>query len=209
MPTLPPGVTVRLVLVRHGEPDEQIRGRCYGRLDVGLSDRGRQQVINAGDFLCPLGISAIYSSPRRRALESAQVLAEARCPVNVDDRLGEIDFGDFEGMSYDDIARRFPDLYDEWMARPTVVKFPGGESFADMQVRVSEALGDLRRAHENSTVAVVSHGGVNRIALAAALGLAPGHMFRIDQAYACVNVIDYLPQDPVVRVVNACGTFPC
>lgn len=166
-------------------------------------------MMNASDFLRPLGISAIYSSPRRRALESAHLLAEARCAVNVDDRLGEIDFGDFEGVSYDDIARLFPALYDEWMTRPTAVMFPGGESFADMQARVSEALGDVRRAHVNGTVVVVSHAGVNRIALAAALGLAPGHIFRIDQAYACVNVIDYLPQDPLVRVVNAGGTFRC
>jgi alpha-ribazole phosphatase len=146
-------------------------------------------------------MSAIYCSPRRRALESARVLA-GRAAVTVDDRLREIDFGNFEGLTYDDIAERFPEKYEEWMTHPTQVAFPGGDTFDAMTARVHGALEDLRHRHAGDTVVVVSHGGVNRIALASALDLQPSRLFRLDQAYACFNIIDYFGDEPLVRLMN-------
>jgi len=194
--------TTRMVLVRHGQPDESVRGRCYGGLDVGLSARGREQMRRARRLLSDMPCSAIYSSPKRRALESAGVLAGRRASVIVDDRLREMDFGDFEGLTYDDIAERFSEPYREWMNRPTEVTFPGGENFTTMAARVREALGHIRGAHRGGAVAIVSHGGVNRIALATALELDARRIFRLDQAYACVNVIDYIGDEPLVRLIN-------
>jgi alpha-ribazole phosphatase len=206
--SLPIGAT-RLVLVRHGEPAERVRGRCYGRLDIGLSAVGRRQMQHTRRGLRGAPISAIYSSPRRRALESARMLTAGRRVVAVDDRLGEMDFGDFEGLTYDDIATRFPDTYEEWMTRPTQVAFPGGETFDAMVARVHDVLEDVRRTHAGDTVVLVSHGGVNRIALAAALDLQPCRIFRLDQAYACLNVIDYFGDEPLVRLMNSCDSRRC
>jgi alpha-ribazole phosphatase len=201
--------TTRIVLVRHGEPDESVRGRSYGGLDVGLSARGREQMRRARRLLREVRCSAIYSSPKRRALESASVLAGRRASVIVDDRLREMDFGDFEGLTYDDIAERFSEKYREWMNRPTEVTFPGGENFTAMAARVRDALDHIRCAHRSETVAIVSHGGVNRIALATALELDARRIFRLDQAYACVNVIDYIGDEPLVRLINAAPQVPC
>jgi broad specificity phosphatase PhoE len=153
-------------------------------------------------------IGAIYSSPRRRAIESAALLATRR-PVCVDDGLREIDFGEFEGLTYDDIARRYSDKYEEWMNRPTDVVFPGGDSFGAMAARVCGALEHIRDVHRGETVAIVSHGGVNRIALAAALDLEPHRIFRLDQAYACINVVDHAGDEPLVRVINGMGWPEC
>ena len=200
---------VRMIFVRHGEPDESVRGRCYGRLDVGLSSRGRVQMHQAWRLLSDAPLSAIYSSPRRRAIESASVLARRRSGVTVDERLREIDFGDFEGLTYNDIAARHAEKYDEWMTRPTEVAFPGGESFSAMAARVREALAHIRSMHPSETVAIVSHGGVNRIALATALELDARRIFRLDQAYACVNVIDYIGDEPLVRLINGGAQVPC
>ena len=193
----------RLVLIRHGEPEECVRGRCYGRLDIGLSRLGHHQVRRIRQVLRHAPISAIYSSPRRRALESARVLAAGRAAVTVDDRFREIDFGDFEGLTYDAIAEWFPEKYEEWMTHPTGVTFPGGEAFSTMMARVHNALDDVRRTHVGHTTVVVSHGGVNRIALASALDLQPRRLFRLDQAYACLNVIDYFGDEALVRVMNS------
>jgi broad specificity phosphatase PhoE len=121
----------------------------------------------------------------------------------VDERLREIDFGAFEGLTYEEIATRYPRTYDRWMTRPTDVRFPDGESFATMSARVSEALEQIRRRHSGETVVTVSHGGVNRVALAHALHLDPRRIFRLAQAYACVNVIDYAGGESVVLVTNA------
>lgn len=200
---LPPVATAtRIVLVRHGEPEESVRGRCYGRLDVGLSAKGREQVRRIRHLLSDVPLAAVYSSPRRRAIESARLLTTRRARVAVDERLREIDFGIFEGLTYDDIARRFPEQYEEWMNHPTGVAFPGGDTFAAMAARVRDAFNDLRRAHAGQVIVVVSHGGVNRVALATALDLDLSRIFRLDQAYACVNVVDYFPDESVVRLVN-------
>jgi alpha-ribazole phosphatase/probable phosphoglycerate mutase len=192
----------RLVLVRHGEPDDSVRGRCYGRLDPGLSPRGEEQMRTVKRLLRGLPISRVYSSPRRRALESARLLAPARIDTVVDDRLREIDFGELEGLMYDEIATRFPGTYAEWMRHPTVVVFPGGEPFPAMSGRVRDALDELRRAHSGELVVVVSHGGVNRIVLAHALGLEPAWIFRLDQGHGCVNIIDFFGDDALVRAIN-------
>jgi alpha-ribazole phosphatase/probable phosphoglycerate mutase len=201
-----PTEATRLIFVRHGEPEEGARGRCYGRLDVGLSDGGRLQMARVAARLAASELAAVYASPRRRAVESARLVAEPHglAPVAVE-ALGEIDFGLFEGMTYDEAAERFPDVYRVWMERPTEVVFPGGESFAEMRERVTAAVAALRRAHERQTVAVVSHGGTNRVALAEALNLASADVFRFDQAFASVNVVDYFGTTPVVRVVNGGG----
>lgn len=201
---LPPGVTVRLVLVRHGEPEAATRGRCYGKLDVPLSAGGREQVERAAARLSCLPLRAVYASPRLRARESAEIIAASRTlDVRIEEGVCEIDFGLFEGLTYDEIARGFPDEYRAWMERPTEVEFPGGESFARMRERVESSAAKLCAAHTGEALAIVAHGGVNRIILAAALHMNAPDIFRLEQSYAGVSVIDYYDQTPVVRCVNA------
>lgn len=207
LPPLGTGAT-RLLLLRHGEPDETVRGRCYGRLDPGLSRRGGEQMRQAWLLLAEQSAAAMYTSPRRRAVESTYLRSIDTPTATVDDRLREIDFGAFEGLTYEEIANRYPRTYDEWMTRPASVVFPDGESFPTMSARVRDALGQIRRAHSGETVAIVSHGGVNRVALSDALDLHPSRIFRVAQAYACVNVIDYVGDEAVVLVVNMTVT-PC
>ena len=205
----PEAGTTRLILVRHGEPDDGVRGRCYGRLDPGLSPDGRAQMQRTWRLLDGLPTTAVYSSPSRRAIESARLRATETPAVTVDAGLREIDFGEFEGLTYREIATRFPERHEEWMTGPTQVAFPGGERFAAMAARVRAALDWIRRNHAGGTVVIVSHGGVNRVALAEALALDRRHIFRLAQAYACVNVIDYIGEEPIVRVMNATFADSC
>ena len=88
------------------------------------------------------------------------------------------------------------------MQSPTEVTFPGGESFSVMRERVIEAANEIRAMHENQVAAIVSHGGVNRIILADALNMKPADIFRLDQSYAAISIIDYYDQFPLVRLVN-------
>jgi alpha-ribazole phosphatase len=199
----PAGVTHRLLLVRHGEPAAHAAGRCYGKLDVALAAAGVAQMEAVAAALAPARLDAVYASPRVRAVESAAIVARARgLAVDRDPRLAEIDFGALEGLPYDEAARRYPDVYRAWMERPTEVTFPGGESFAVMRERVEAALVELRGRHRGQTIALVSHGGVVRIALAGALGMRDADVFRIEQSYAGVSGIDYYGDTPLVRVVN-------
>lgn len=205
MLTLPDqGEATRVVLVRHAETEESARGRCYGRLDVRLSPRGLRQAQGLAAALADLPLAAVYASPLARALETARPIAAARgLEPAVGEALGELDFGELEGLRYDEIEAERPELFRAWMDEPARVRFPGGEGLSDLRARVLPALEEIRARHEREAVAVVAHGGVVRIVLAEALGLEDGALFRLDQAEGGVSVVDWLDGAPVVRVANA------
>ena len=194
----PPGGT-RLILVRHAEPDEAVRGRCYGSLDVELSPRGRAQAASVARSLEDVEIAAIFSSPRTRALETAAALQ--REVVIVED-LREINFGALEGLTYADAEARYPDVYRVWMERPTAVRFPDGESYPQLRDRVRAAAAVIRRAHTSALI--IAHGGTVRALVAEALNMNDRDIFRIAVDHASITVIDaFADGTPVVRLVNA------
>jgi len=190
----------RFWLIRHGEPAEEAQGRCYGSLDIGLSAHGRTQIERVARYLNEEPIAAVYTSPRLRALESARILGPAGAEIIPDFR--EIDFGDFEGLCYEEIAARYPEVYRQWMAAPTEVRFPNGESFAEMRVRVVQAFDSLRRSRQGQTVAVVTHGGVIRILIAWALEIPDRCLFRTGQDYAAMNLLSFIGPCPSVQLLN-------
>jgi alpha-ribazole phosphatase len=211
-------VLSRVWLVRHGEPETEAQDRCYGRLDWELSERGQFQAQMAAQALSGEPLAAVYSSPRRRARQSAAFLGKAKgLAVQILEELGEIDFGDFEGLSYEEIEGQYPEQYERWMTRPTEIHFPGGESFAQMQTRVIATTTKLCQRHQGQSIAIVSHGGVNRIVLAEALAMPPSHIFRIAQRYAALNLVTYFEGTPTVELVNgsvqdaelALGRYAC
>ena len=200
-------MTTRIWLIRHGEPEERARPLCYGSLEVGLSEAGRRQMERAARELAAEPVAAIYAGPGRRAVESARILGAGLGgghEVRVLAGLGEIDFGEFEGMAYDEIAARHPDLYRQWMEAPTSVEFPGGESFAAMRLRVLRAFDGILAAHAGRTVIVVSHGGAIRAILARALGMAGEEIFHLGQDHGAINRIDWVDGFAVVGLLNRC-----
>ncbi|HEY2372965.1 MAG TPA: histidine phosphatase family protein [Gaiellaceae bacterium] len=188
----------RLILVRHAEPVDDMRGRCYGSLDVGLSPEG----MRTAKRLTTLESDVVYSSPRIRALDTARAIAD---DVRIDDDLRELDFGELEGRTYDEIAANEPELYRAWMERPTTVTFPGGESFALLKERALAALERIRSAHDCAVV--VTHGGIIRAALAEWLSMPDKAIFRLDQSHCGITIVDFLDGVPVVRLVNG-ATLP-
>lgn len=189
----------RLLLIRHAEPDEDARGRCYGRLDVGLSPTGLVSAKRLAESLHDVELEKVYVSPRRRAVQTVAALGGT---PSVDDRLRELDFGELEGRTYDEIERERPVFFRRWMETPTLVRFPGGESYAELRERVAAAVDDVVAAHAGRTVGLVSHGGVIRAALVVALGLPDDRAFAFDVGYARISVVDWFGGTPVVRLVN-------
>jgi alpha-ribazole phosphatase len=191
----------RLVLVRHCEPDESARGRCYGTLDVGLSPAGHEEAEALVERLRALAFDAVWSSPRLRARQTAEPVASARgIRLQSDDDLRELDFGELEGRTYEEIAATRPELYEAWMSEPTSVRFPGGESYADLQARAVAALDRIQAGCESALV--VTHGGIVRAALAAWLRLPDESVFRLDQRYGGITIVDRIEDVPVVRLLN-------
>ena len=114
----------------------------------------------------------------------------------------EIHFGVWEGLSFTEIAARYPAELEARFRDLTSFRIPGGESLLDVSSRVLPRLNDLIAQHLEEAIIIVAHAGVNRVILSEALGLPLDHLFRLDQNYGCLNVIDYFPDMAVVRLLN-------
>jgi alpha-ribazole phosphatase len=150
--------------------------------------------------LADLDLAAAYTSPIERAAETARAVAAPHDlePVAIND-LREIDFGEVEGMQFEDYP---PELQAALLSDPGTVQFPGGESYRQLRARVVAALEQIFLRHDGQTVLAVSHAGAIRAALATWLSVPPDAAFRIDQSFGSVNVIDRLDGAPFVRLVN-------
>jgi len=198
---------VRLVLVRHGEVAANRNYRYLGRRDDALTGVGRRQAEALSRVLSELTVDAVLSSPLRRASETAEIIAgPAGVPVDIEPRLLELDFGDWEGRtraevvgSSDEDRRRV----EAWEADPTRA-IPGGESLASLQSRVVELANDLGRRRPGSTLVLVSHMGAIKTLLLAALNLPLTSAARIFLDPATISVVDW-GSAPVVRLVNSHG----
>jgi alpha-ribazole phosphatase len=172
----------RLVLCRHVQP----------------GDRNGAESLAAA--LAPLALAAVYTSTLSRAVETARVVAAAHAlePVELAE-LREIDLGEVDGLAFDD----FPaDLRRGLLEQPLGVRFPGGETYEELRGRVVAALDEIVVSHPDDVVAVVSHAGAIRAALATWLRIADDAFFRIDQRFGSVNVVDWIDGVPLVRLVN-------
>ena len=197
------GPPTRLHLVRHAAPHERAAGRCCGRLDVPLSEAGRASAARLGSSFAGLGVEAVYTSPLSRAMATAEPIARAAGGEVVRlDGLAEMDFGAFEGLTFPEIALAHPALYEQWMAAPTTVRFPGGESYAELRARALAAVADMVRRHRGGVAVAVCHAGPIRAVVSAVLDLPEHAVFRIDVAHAKVTVVEWLDGQPVLRGLN-------
>lgn len=187
----------RLHLVRHGATPLTAEDRFSGGDNVHLSDEGRWQCARLGERLAHKEITAIYASPYARAVESAHLIATA-CGVTAQlrDGLHEIGHGHWEGMTRREVEAQFPDEYAAWEEDPFTFAPEGGESGVVVLARALPVVRDIVTRHRGERVLVVSHKATLRLLLSSLLGFdARGYRDRLDQAPACLNVLDF--RDPV------------
>jgi broad specificity phosphatase PhoE len=163
-----------VLLARHGETDDNAARRFQGHRDPPLNDRGREQARALGEALAGDGIRELWSSPLRRALETATIAGEVLgLEPCLDPRLMEVDVGRWAGRLYADLALDEPDAYAEWRSGFGGFRFPGGESLQEQGERVAEVLAEIAGVAEKP-VLVVCHGGVIREARRILAGAPPG-----------------------------------
>jgi alpha-ribazole phosphatase len=191
----------RLYLIRHGETPRQ--GFCNGHLDVALTSAGVSEIEDVAARLTGESIAALYTSDLGRARHSAEILGRLLhlTPI-VSPPLREKSFGEWEGLSQAELLRRFPDEWSDWLANPADAKPTGGESVREMASRVLPVVAQVIKSHLGERVAIVAHGGVNRVILCHALGLDLRYMERIAQRHAALNIIEFLEEDVVVQLLN-------
>ena len=193
----------RLYLVRHGQVADGHTDRYHGNNDIGLSPEGVRQLEQLAAQLTAVPLAGIYASDLTRALTGAAIISRGRnvTPQTIPE-FREIHFGAWEGLSFTEIAERYPAELEARFRDLTSFRIPGGESLLDVRARALPRLNDLIRQHLGQAFIVVAHAGVNRVILSEALGLPLDHLFRLDQNYGCLNVIDYFPDMAVVRLIN-------
>jgi alpha-ribazole phosphatase len=196
-------------LIRHAEVEGAAEGRFFGHTDVALSPRGRRQAEALGHHLAAEPIEAVYASDLARARQSAAPLARTRrlTPVTLP-ALREVAMGRWEGLTFRQIRERDPDALRDWLDDPTSFAFPEGESLGDLRARLVPVVGEIVARHGGRRVAIVAHGGANRVILAEALGLPLRNALRLAQDYACVNLIEYRERAAVLHHLNRCVVEP-
>jgi alpha-ribazole phosphatase/probable phosphoglycerate mutase len=193
----------RVYLIRHGAVGEEWDERVYGQLDVALSARGEEQADALAGRLSQKPLHAVYASDLVRALETARRIAQPHeLHVEVVPALREASFGHWQGQDWSDILERHAEEVEARFADLARARMRDGESFEDLRERVLPAFGSLVEKHRGECVAVVSHGGVTRVIVADALGLDLSHSIRLEQRHCCLNIIDYAPDGPLVRLLN-------
>jgi|SRR5688572_15602254 len=192
-----PKQSTRLLLVRHGATPMTEENRFSGEGHAELSDYGREQVGLLAERLKELEVDAVYSSTMSRARSTASILAKPHgLEVIERDELREIDHGHWEGLSRSEVEARFGEEYTTWEADPFVFAPQGGEAGVTVMARALPVIREIVVAHEGGTALVVSHKATLRMILSSLLGFdARGYRDRLDQAPACLNVVEFL--DPV------------
>jgi broad specificity phosphatase PhoE len=189
--------TTRVYLVRHGATQLTAENRFSGAVGVELSDEGRWQAARLGERMQQEGVCAIYSSPLSRTMDTARIIAgSSGLEIQQRDGLREISHGRWEGLTRDEVEHRFGDEYASWEQDPFTFAPEGGESGVSVLARALPVIREIVTTHPGDRVMAVSHKATIRLLLSSLLGVdARGYRDRLDQAPACLNVIDF--KDPV------------
>jgi alpha-ribazole phosphatase/probable phosphoglycerate mutase len=197
-------------LIRHGETVDADSRRYKGHIDVPLSGNGIKQLERLSEYLTQItnyrsqitDIKAVYSSGLDRALKSAEIIAKpfGLNPIVIDD-LKERSFGVWEGMTFDEIKDKWPDAFNAWAENPLKFSPMEGENTLEVKERAMKAFNSIINKHKDEEIAIVSHGGITRVILCEMLGVSLDKIFRIEQNFAALNIIE-LWDYPVVQCMN-------
>jgi len=204
-------MALKVLFIRHGETNWNIEGRAQGFSDVELSKRGQEQGEAIVRALKDEPITAVYSSPLRRALNIARRIASDHdLAVKVDERLKEINHGEFEGLRFKALHEKYPDFLKAWRQSPSNLKMPGGESLSELQARAWSFVEDIIAELDDSDYAVViSHNLTIITILCRILGLSLDHFRRIRQDTGGRTLVEFGPNGPVIVTMNDTAYLSC
>ncbi len=179
-----------IILVRHGETEWNVEEIFRGRIDIELNETGIKQAALLAEYLGDLKIDAIYSSPLKRALKTAEIITGYH-KLDVEIAPGLIDFNyeKWQGLSHQEVKDKYKELYAEWISSPERVKMPAGENLDEVRERAGVV--DNVIAKYKGTVALVSHRVVNKVLICALLGLDNSHFWNIRQDTCGISTFTY------------------
>jgi len=170
-----------ILLVRHGETEWNLAEIFRGRIDIELNKTGIKQAELLAEYLSKIKIDAIYSSPLKRALKTAEIIAVYhKLDVAITQGLIDFNYGEWQGLSHQQVKDKYKELYAAWINYPERVKIPSGESLEDVSERAIGVINNVVTRYKE-TVVLVSHRVVNKVLICALLGLGNSHFWNIKQ----------------------------
>jgi alpha-ribazole phosphatase len=193
----------KILLVRHGETEKNSSQRYWGKTDVNLGAVGLRQAEQVRDRLATEKIDYVYTSEMRRAVLTARTIAslhclkETHCP-----ELREIDFGQIEGLDFNEVQQQFPAIARMWIERNPELCYPEGESLRQLDARLARFKNRLAQHNAEDVVLVVAHSGVLRTLICQLLGLETRNRwdFRID--LASLSIVETYTGAAVLSLLN-------
>jgi len=196
-------MALRVLLVRHAETTWNRERRYQGWTDTALSETGRAQAEAAGRLLAREPLAAVWSSPLRRAHETAAAIAGPQgLPVRVSQAFKEMGFGDWEGLTVAEVSARFAEEHRAWIETPHLAVRPGGEALEDVRRRVLAGLDALRLAHDGQSICLVAHGVPSRLLILAALGLGPDRLWSVQVSPSGISELEFRDDWTAVHRMN-------
>lgn len=192
-------MATKLILIRHGQTDWNLKKRYSGFIDIALNAQGREEARKLIKRLKGQEIHKVYSSDRLRALQTARIVFK-RSEIEIVPDLRELHFGCFEGLTYKEIMAKYPAIYKKWLRDPFAVTIPGGEPLVDFRKRVAGALKKIVACNKDKTAAIICHGGTISIFI--------GYITKTRKfwqelpAAASLSVIEYRNNKADIRLLN-------
>ncbi|KUO73659.1 MAG: hypothetical protein APF77_22840 [Clostridia bacterium BRH_c25] len=203
----------RLYLVRHGETEWNKASKVQGSTDIELSTAGIIQAHQLAERLAGEDINVIYSSSLRRALKTAEIVADCRsCSIVKSEKYHEICLGPWEGMTINEIKEKYSEHFRVYREDPANFRLPGAETFLDLTERTYNAILEIVSKHIGKNILLVSHGTAIKAAIIRILGIDIVNYtkFRIDNAsISVIGFSDNVPEKPVVFCLNDTSHLRC
>jgi len=182
---------VEIILARHGDTEWNVAEVFRGRIDVELNETGVKQAELLAEYLGNLKIEAVYSSPLKRAVRTAEMIASYhQLDVEISPGLIDFNYGEWQGLPHREVKDKCKELYAQWIKDPHKVKMPAGESLDDVSKRAVDVV-DKIVAEYKETVVLVSHRVVNKVLICALLGLDNSHFWNIKQDTCGITTFTY------------------
>jgi len=180
-----------IILVRHGETEWNVAEVFRGRIDIELNQTGIKQAELLAEYLSKRRIDAIYSSPLRRAVKTAEVITGYhKLDIEIAPELIDMDFGKWQGLPHQEVKDKYKELYTEWISRPDKVKMPSGESLDDVRERAMTVVNDVIAKYQG-TVVLVSHRVVNKVLICTLLGLDNSYFWKVRLDTCGISAFSY------------------
>ena len=178
----------QIILVRHGRTPWNKDKIFRGTVDIPLDEVGKQEASLAGEWLKGETIQDAYASPLSRAMDTARAIAQHHgVPVQELPGLIDINYGDWQGVPLAEVKVKYVDLYRQWETAPQTVRFPNGETLDEVRARALAAVDEVMTLNPDKTILLAAHRAVNKVLIAAFLGIDNSHYWRIGQDTTAIN----------------------